>query len=53
MLPLALNLILIAVPAWGVEYTARVVTIADGDITVLQDDDTQKVRLAPVERKSS
>jgi hypothetical protein len=47
---LTLILILIALPAWGAEYTARVVKIADGDtITVLRDDNTQKkFRLASI-----
>jgi endonuclease YncB( thermonuclease family) len=51
MRPLALILILIALPAWGAEYTARVVKIADGDtITVLRDDNTQeRVRLASID----
>jgi micrococcal nuclease len=48
---LAFILILIALPTWGAEYSARVVKIDDGNtITVLKDDNTQeKVRLASID----
>jgi endonuclease YncB( thermonuclease family) len=51
MRPLALILILIALPAWGADYTARVVKIADGDtITVLKTGNTQeRVRFASID----
>jgi hypothetical protein len=50
--PLAFALALfVTLPAWGGDYTARVVKIADGDtITVLRDDNTQeRVRLASID----
>lgn len=55
MRPLALALILIALPAGGAEYNARVVKIDDGDtVTVRKDDNTQeKVRLASIDAPES
>jgi endonuclease YncB( thermonuclease family) len=52
MRPIAFCLaVFITLPAWGAEYTARVVKIVDGDtITVLRDDNTQeRVRLASID----
>jgi endonuclease YncB( thermonuclease family) len=45
MRPLAFALALcLTLPAWGAEYSARVVQIADGDtITILKADDTQEM----------
>jgi endonuclease YncB( thermonuclease family) len=51
---LAVVLILIMLPAWGAEYTARVVKITDDDtITILRAGNVQeKVRLASIDALS-